>query len=362
MHVYRVANGGIIPGRQRWEGSTAVGQRPVLALLLWTQKHTKATAEHCSAREIRSIIDRMTIRKRNAVPPLRIAVIGAGSIGSALAFQLARVGGHDVTAIARPGSLRLEQLRRDLGIVNTEGEHVALKVMDALDKQVPYDLIVVTVLAHQVDAVMPALQGSAGKEVLFMFNNFEPERLRDAIGAARCSFGMPFIQARLDQSGKLRARIGVGGQKSKIGNQRWVDVFNAAAIPAVLETKMLLWLRSHVPLGAAFESVSVMAVRRGGGASWKQAMAVAGGARESFTLIQRLGYDVYPAGKALLQKSPTWVLAGVLWSMSRVPSFRELLATGLNECHALVDSLLASARRNNVSVSLHRIAAMKPAE
>ena len=35
-----------------------------------------------------------------AASTLQIAVIGAGNIGSTFAFQLARAGGHDVTAVA----------------------------------------------------------------------------------------------------------------------------------------------------------------------------------------------------------------------------------------------------------------------
>ncbi len=304
----------------------------------------------------------MTTRNKQASGALRIAVIGAGSIGSAFAFQLARAGGHHVTAIARPGSLRFQQLQRDGAVVNTKGEQAELQVADKLDEQLPYDLLLVTLLAHQVEVVLPALQRSAAKTILFMFNNFEPERLSEALGSERCSFGMPFIQARLDQDGKLSAKIGAAGQKSKINNQAWVNVFNAAGLPAVLEANMFLWLRCQVPLGAAFESVSVAAMRRGGGASWKEAMVIARGAQESFTLIQRLGYRIYPLGKAFLHRSPTWVLASILWSMSRVSSFRELLATGLNECRALVDALVASASRNEQSISVSTIAAMKPAQ
>ena len=54
--------------------------------------------------------------------PLRIAVLGAGRIGSTFAFQLARVGHHEVAVVARPGSTRFQQLRRDGGIVNIKGE------------------------------------------------------------------------------------------------------------------------------------------------------------------------------------------------------------------------------------------------
>jgi len=104
---------------------------------------------------------------------LRIAVIGVGGIGSAYAFQLARTGHHDVTAIARAGSLRLQQLQRDLGIVNVKGERAQMRVADELDEETTYDLVLVTLQAHQVDAVLPALQRSAAKSIQFMFNNFD---------------------------------------------------------------------------------------------------------------------------------------------------------------------------------------------
>ncbi len=295
-------------------------------------------------------------------PSLRIAVLGVGSIGSTFAFQLARTGRHDVTAIARPGSVRFEQLQREGGIVNIKGERAEVHVADKLDEQIPYDLVIVTLLAHQVDAVLPQLQRSAARSVLFMFNNFDPERLQDAVGAERCSFGMPFVQATVDQHGKLNATIGAAGQKSKINHKGWVDVFTAAGLPAVPEPNMLLWLRCHIPLCVAFESVSVAGVRRGGGASWGESMVLARGMQESFTLIQRLGYTLYPAGKVWLNASPAWMVAAMLWVMSRITSFRDLLATGIGECNALADVLVANAARANPPVSVARIVAMKPAE
>jgi 2-dehydropantoate 2-reductase len=291
---------------------------------------------------------------------LRIAVIGIGGIGSAFAYQLARSGHHDVTAVARPGSLRLDQLRQDNGIVQTNGERAEVRVTEALDEQTPYDLVIVTLLAHQIDAVLPALQRSAARCVLFMFNQFEPERLRDEMGPDRCAFGMPFLQASLDQSGKLTTKIGAGGQKSKLSQQAWVDLFNAAGLPAILEPDMLLWLRCHVPLCIAFESVSVAAVRRGGGASWGEAMVLALGMQESFALIRGLGYKIYPSGKSLLQAGPTWGVAAMLWSVSRIRSFTALLATGAGECRALVEVLVAAARRTEPPVIVARIEAMKP--
>ena len=292
--------------------------------------------------------------------PLRIAIFGVGRIGSTFGFQLARVGQHDVTVLARPGSNRLQQLQRDGGIVNVQGERAKVRVVDTLDEQTPYDLVIVTLLAFQVEAVLPVLRRSAAKCFQFMFNNFEPERLRDAVGVESCAFGMPFVQANFDQDGKLKATIGAGGQKTLLSQQRWVDVFNAAGLPAALEPDMPLWLRCHAPMCVAFESVSVAGERRGGGAAWGEALVLARGVHECFALIKGLDHPIYPRSKAMLNRSPAWMVAALLWTLSRVRSFRELLATGKQECGALVDTMAAAAPRAHPPVDVSRIQAMKP--
>ena len=293
-------------------------------------------------------------------PPLRIAVLGVGNIGSAFAFQLARTGGHDVTVIARPGSVRLAQLERDQAIVDIKGERASVRVAGKLDEKTPYDLLVVTLLAHQAELVLPDLQRSAAGCIQFMFNTFQPERLQAAVGPERCAFGMPFVQATLDGDGRLKVAIGAGGQKSIMSRQCWVDVFNAAGLPAALEPQMPLWLRCHVPLCVAFESVSVAGVRRGGGASWGEVLVLSRGVHASFALIKALGYEVYPAAKKRIDASPVWVMATMLWFMSRIRSFRELLATGAAECAALVDAMLLAAPLAKTPVAISAIEAMKP--
>lgn len=294
--------------------------------------------------------------------PLSIAVLGCGNIGSVLASRLARAG-HNVTAIARPGSMRLLQLRRDGGIVETDGSRTAVQIADQLDPKVPFELLIVTLLAHQVGSVMPALQASGTSCVLFMFNTFEPEALVDAIGAERCALGMPFVQAKLGNGdGRLRVSIGTGGQKTLLDKQRWVDLFATAGLPAALEPDMPAWLRGHAPLCVAFEAVSIAGMRRGGGASWREALVLARGVHAAFHLIKALGHPLHSRSKRIIRRSPVTALGAVLWAMSRVRSFRELLATGSAECDALVDAMLA-ASRTGVSVpaaAIAAIAAMKP--
>ncbi len=216
--------------------------------------------------------------------------------------------------------------------------------------QVPYDLLIVTLLAHQVGSVMPALQASAAGCVLFMFNTFEPEALVEAIGAERCALGMPFVQAKLDGDGQAEGEHRGGRAEDAAGEQRWVDLFAAAGLPAALEPDMPAWLRSHAPLCVAFEAVSIAGIRRGGGASWRRALVLARGVHAAFRLIEALGHPLHPRSKRIIRRSPAAALGAMLWTMSRVRSFRELLATGSAECDALVDAMLAAASRTGVSV------------
>ena len=93
---------------------------------------------------------------------------------------------------------------------------------DSLDESIPYDLALVTLSAHRVAPLVGSLQRSASAAILFLFNIFEPEQLRDTIGADRSFFGMPFIQGRIGEGGELNATIGDGGQKTKISDERWL--------------------------------------------------------------------------------------------------------------------------------------------
>lgn len=277
--------------------------------------------------------------------PLSIALIGVGGIGSTFAFHLARAG-HDVTVVARPGSLRLQQLQRDGGIVSKTGERAETNVVENLDEQVAYDLVVVTTATHQVEVLLPALRRSKAQCVHFMFNTFTPEHLQNALGAQHCTFGMPFVMAILEQEGILNFTVS-SSRKTLHNDQRWVKLFGSAGIPSAFEADMPLWLRCHVPMCVAMESISVLGQQRGGGASWAEATAVARGLHGGFAIIKGLGYRLYPSAKGLINASPIPLVACMLWCVSRITAFRELLATGKNECRALIDDVAAAAVKAN---------------
>jgi len=298
-----------------------------------------------------------------AKSPLSIAVIGAGKIGSTFAYQLARAG-HDVTVIARPDSLRLQQLQRDQGITFKTGDRAEVHVAHKLDEEATYHLVVVTTPAHQVDAVLPALQRSKAQWVQFMFVTFEPERLRDAIGSHRCSFGMPRpVMVTMDSEGRIKPTV-ISSLKTLHGDQRWAELFRRAGIPSAFEPEMALWLRCETPLTAAIESIAVAGQRSGGGATWAEAKAVARGLHGGFAIVKGLGYRLYPSTKSTMDSVPNFLIAFLLWVLSRIPTMRELLATGLNECRALIETMVAAAAKAKppLSAAAKALLAIKPTE
>ncbi|WP_437306692.1 ketopantoate reductase family protein [Sorangium sp. So ce388] len=271
---------------------------------------------------------------------MKIAIVGPGGIGSTFAFQLARAG-HEVTVVAR--GKRLERLQRDEAIVKATGERAAVRVSAALDATTEWDLVLVTVLAHQVDAVLPALAESAAKAVMFMFNTFEPlGRLRDAVGAARFAFGFPAILATLDD-GKLTSKIVTRGMVTPVTDAAWAKVFKDAGIPAVVEPDMESWLRTHAALVAPAMVAIITAHARKAGVSWAEATNLARAMEEGLRVVRQLGNAITPEPVAKLSRLPTPALAAFLWTLSRIDAVRKTGAAGPGEPRALIDAIAAAA-------------------
>ncbi len=273
---------------------------------------------------------------------MQIAVIGAGGIGSTFAVQLARAG-HEVTVVAR--RTRLEQLARDGGIA-TPGGTVATKVAPELPLDVAYDLVLVTVLAHQVEALLPALRGSAARHVMFMFNTFAAlDPVRDAVGAERFAFGFPSVLAQVDAAGVLSTSIQDKGLLTTVTDASWARVFSDAGIPATTTPDMPSWLRGHAAAVVPFMIAAAAAHRDQHGISWAFARDLASAMREAFSVVRALGHDVIPAPHAFLGRLPAPAAAAMLWAMSRSAAIQKSGAAGNAEPRALIDAMLAVAAR-----------------
>jgi 2-dehydropantoate 2-reductase len=276
--------------------------------------------------------------------PLSIAIIGAGQIGSAFGYQLARAG-HDLTMIARPGSPRLKQLQQAKAIVLQSGERVSVSVADSLDEDAPFDLVIITTKAFQVDAFLPALSRSKAESLHFLFANFNPEAIRDALPGRRLAFGMPFIQSWIDSAGAIK--IGINKRQKTLHNdQRWVALFEGAGLPSAFEADMMGWLRWHAPMTVAIEMVCVAGERHHSGAHWREASTMARGMKGGFAILSGLGYEMHSSVKGL-SRMPQFAVTFLFWMLSKMKTFRVLLASGENEARAEADAILAAAAKHS---------------
>lgn len=202
---------------------------------------------------------------------MKLLVYGAGVLGSLYSARL-YVAGHDVSLLAR--GKRLAALRRH-GVQLAEGDSPAVRNVPVPLVEHPlggYDLIVVFVRTHQVDAVLESLAGLEG-DVLFMLNwAAGAEPLGAAIGHERVLLGFPTAAGTMDgdvvryRATNIMTRLfptPIGEPDGRITPrlERIVREFRSAGINAKAEPKMDAWLKTH----AAFEVPLLQAVNAAGG-------------------------------------------------------------------------------------------------
>lgn len=281
----------------------------------------------------------------------RIAVIGAGSVGSAFAFYLARAG-HEVTVVAR--GERLLELQREVAIVTTRGARALVRVEPALPTDEAFDLVIVAVLGWQVDALLPTLGASSARAIVFAFNTFGGlARLRDAVGRERFGWAFPAVVAKLVNH-RLEARFVPRAlamfQTTTLGalpdfTPPWVDAwtktFCEADVASVSYCDMTSWLETHVALMTVPMSVGVCVHQRGV-LSADERSVMADAWKESFALVRRRGHRVVPWNMALVSALPRWALRGALRVLARLPQLRDFAATTGREPRWLLDQMLVA--------------------
>lgn len=268
---------------------------------------------------------------------MKIAIVGPGAIGSTFAFQLSRAG-HDVTVVAR--GKRLEQLQHERAIVRSSGERADVQVAAGLDQSIAFALVLVTVLAPQVGAILPSLRASAARKIMFMFNTFESiEPLREAVGRERFASGFPGGVFTLLKEGRIDPQIRSG---TTVGDQEWAPVFTAAGIPTVVDDDMQSWLRSHAAMVYPLMAIGVLSFSRGTGISWREAVLHAEAFFAGMRIVRAMGNDVRPKVLAWAARLPRFIAAQLLWLMSRTKMLRELGELGSAEPRMLGDMMTAA--------------------
>ena len=199
---------------------------------------------------------------------MRIAVMGAGSVGGYLGGMLAR-GGHDVSLIARGAHLAAIR-ERGLRVVRDHEEFtVRCAATDNPAEVSPVDVALLTTKTYQNAAAVPAMAPMVGPDttVLCLQNGIDSYLTpAEAFGAGRVMAGAVYIEAGRDGPGVARqagdvVRVVFGetdGSLSERG-RAIADAFNGSGVPSELTNDVRTGLWSKFLFIATMAGVTSMA-------------------------------------------------------------------------------------------------------
>jgi len=144
---------------------------------------------------------------------MKICVVGAGVIGTIYGSVLAAAG-NDVTHYVRPGTSATLRAGVDINLFDARGEaptesttRYAPPVVEQLDANDPFELILASVRHDQLPTLLPVLVNGAGDAEILLFGNlwssFDPI---DAVLPGRYPWGFPVAGGGFDD-GRLEAAL-----------------------------------------------------------------------------------------------------------------------------------------------------------
>lgn len=257
---------------------------------------------------------------------MRILVFGAGVLGSLYAARL-KEAGQDVTVLAR--GARLEQVREH-GIVLVDaatGRQTTthLEIIERLEPEDEYDLVMVMVRKNQLDEVLPQLAANHRvRSYLFMFNNASgPEDLMLKVGRERVLLGFPgaggVLEGHVVRYAMLPTwlqptTIGeVGGQRTERIDALY-EVLHNAGFSTLVNARMDAWLKTHIAVVSPVANALYLAngsVRRLSRTRDGVLMMVRA-IREALDVLEDLGIPITPARFRLFRWIPEPLLVLIL--------------------------------------------------
>ena len=278
--------------------------------------------------------------KTHKLECMKIILIGAGRIGSTVAYCLARAG-HDVTVVAR--GARFDALSRNRAIVTVDGHGVPVRVLPAVDTVTHYDLAIVTIPEHQLAPLWSTLSACHADTVLLMFNTFRGTGpYRTFVGTERFAFGFPNMSAYLVQQ-RLRFRVDGPGMVTTMSDAALAALFEAAGMPSAVERDMDAYLRSHVALVVPLFLAALRTWQRPLPLTWSEASRLNAAWEEGFAVVHGLGHATTPRLLSVFVCLPSFARTGVMWLLSRSRAVKDLGEFGPAETRALIDAMAAAA-------------------
>jgi 2-dehydropantoate 2-reductase len=135
---------------------------------------------------------------------MRVLVVGAGAIGGYFGGRLLQAG-RDVTFLVRPE--RAEQIRKNgfaVRVLDQRPDELAVRAIVSEQIEAPYDLVLVTCKAYDLESAMDGFAPAVGPEtaILPLLNGLRHlDILSERFGPSRLLGGQCVITARLDERG-----------------------------------------------------------------------------------------------------------------------------------------------------------------
>ena len=273
---------------------------------------------------------------------MKILILGAGRIGSTLAFHFSKAG-HEVTVVAR--GERLKALQRDGAVRTVDDRAAPVTAVAALEPGLPVDLVIVTVPEYQFAPLLPALAASAARTVLLMFNSFvDPAVYREALGGERVALGFPNMLAFLEDQ-RVRFNVDGPGMIVTVSRPDLRTLFAEAGLRCKVEPDMPAFLRSHVAMVVPLFVAGLWTCERSSALTWAEARRLAAAWTEGFALVRRLGHPLRPGVVAALGGFPRWLAVAGMWAFSRSASVRDVGKFGPEETRWLIDRMVEANGR-----------------
>lgn len=256
---------------------------------------------------------------------MRILFYGAGVIGSVYAATLQK-GGHDVSVLARGERLATirEQGVRVESVLTGERTEARVHAVETLAPDDAYDLIVVAMQSHDVEAVLPVLSANLhSATILFLGNNAAgPDHLVQALGEPRVLLGFPSVGGYFDgpvvrfagESERLGLTLGELDDRASDRRREVEQAFAVADVDVTTEPHIDAWLKAHVALvlpilfGLDRHGLDNEALARDRATMRLVARAV----REGLGVLEVVGYPIRPLRLRTITWLPTAITAFLL--------------------------------------------------
>jgi len=309
---------------------------------------------------------------------MKILIVGAGVIGTTYAWKLAKAG-QDVTVLVRKENL--ERIQR-------EGFHIRCKderqkktlpmevtyhpsIVSEICEEDNYDLIIVSVRAHQLEDVLPMLAENSGRaDLLFFCNNWWGEqKIREFLPTGKYFFGFSRLvggwrtENQVDciifDHPELATMLGESNGQVTPRLQNLRDVFENANLKPVLSQDILGWLTIHYVeflgvIGGILKAGSFETFV-GNSELIKESILAT---RESFDICKARGIDfkkAAPANIRIVDSAPVFFLTPLVKMQYKTPSirqfFEENIEHGTQEIKRQYDDVISEGKRLKIKMS-----------